>query len=73
MNANFPAPARLPMLAAMLSGALVLANCQTSGPATTSGACAVWQPISSSVNDTEQTRVEIVASNAARRAYCHER
>lgn len=67
---NCRALKRLLPLALTLSAGLALANCTTSTPATTKGACAVWQPITSSVNDTEQTRVEIIGNNAARKAYC---
>lgn len=50
----------------------LLAGCASAaqGPLAVSSACLVWKPVTSSVNDTEQTRAEVVANNAAWESYC---
>lgn len=37
-----------------------------------SDVCSVWKPVTYSSRDTEQTRLEARANNAARNAYCKE-
>lgn len=55
----------------LLLAAALLAGCATSqGPVAISSACLAWKPVSSSVQDTDQTRAEVVANNAAWEAYC---
>ncbi len=47
-----------------------LAACATTGPATVAGECRVFRPITSSVQDTTQTRREVTAHNRAGTAAC---
>ena len=65
----------LPMLlGTMLFLAACLSNPTTPTAATsdvkiTAGVCTAWKPVSYSSKDTEQTRIEARANNAARKAY----
>jgi hypothetical protein len=59
--------------AMLLSVALTLtlcAGCATHGPATVQGECRIFRPITSSVQDTEPTRRQVVSHNAAGVAAC---
>lgn len=61
-------PARLMILPVL---AMSLAACSTTrGPATVAGECRVFRPITSSVQDTTQTRREVTAHNRAGTAAC---
>ncbi len=60
---------RAKMLLAV-SIAIPLAACATHGPATVPGECRVFGPITSSVQDTAETRRQIVGHNAAGEAAC---
>lgn len=55
---------------AALALLLPLGACVTDGPVTTEAACHVFKPISSSVRDTHQTRVEVFAHNAVGARLC---
>lgn len=49
---------------------MLMSACGTVGPATVEGECRIFRPISSSVEDTAQTRREVVSHNAAGAAAC---
>jgi hypothetical protein len=65
----------LPLLLGMMC---LLAGCQSILPTNTAATeravaantCRAWKPISYSSRDTDQTRLEARANNAARDAYC---
>lgn len=49
---------------------LMLAACQTTPIAGTSGGCAVFGPITYSSRDTEETQKQVRRNNAAYDSYC---
>lgn len=65
---------RLPMLATMLflAGCLPTTTTHIAGTEANiaAGVCRVWKPVTYSSRDTDQTRLEARANNAARDAYC---
>lgn len=62
--------AKLAKLMILPALALSLAACKTAGPATVTGECRVFRPITSSVRDTDQTRREVTGHNRAGQAAC---
>lgn len=67
----------VPPMLALLPSVMLAAGCSmTSGQGIkqnvdTNAVCAVWLPITSSKNDTAQTRIEIKGNNAARKEWCN--
>ena len=59
--------AKIMTTTALMAG---LAACQTAGPATVRGECRLFRPISSSADDTAETRREVVAHNRVGTAAC---
>jgi hypothetical protein len=57
------------LLAACLSTPMTQ-TAATSDANITAGVCSVWKNVSYSSKDTDQTRLEVRANNAARTAYC---
>lgn len=60
-------PVRLMILPVL---AMSLSACATAGPATVTGECRIFRPITSSVQDTPQTRREVTAHNRSGQAAC---
>lgn len=50
--------------------AILLSACQTSSPATVATECRLFQPIRSSVRDTDDTRRQVVVHNRVGTASC---